>query len=48
MLQETIVAEAGVFWVYERLHICIIRLISDARVGITWIGVGAVEKAAFC
>jgi hypothetical protein len=42
-----IVAEAGVFWVCEQRHICIIRLISDARVGIPWIGVGAVGKAAF-
>jgi hypothetical protein len=42
-----IVAEAGVFWVCEQWHICIIRSISDARVGIPWIGVGAVGKAAF-
>ena len=42
-----IVAEAGVFWVCEQRHICIIRLIRDARVGIPWIGVGAVGKAAF-
>ena len=42
-----IVAEAGVFWVCEQWHICIIRLISDARVGIPWIGVGAVGKTAF-
>jgi hypothetical protein len=42
-----IVAEAGVFWVYEQWHMCIIRLIRDARVGISWIGAGAVGKAAF-
>jgi hypothetical protein len=42
-----IVAEAGVFWVCKQWHICIIRLISDARVGVPWIGVGAVGKAAF-
>ncbi len=42
-----IVAEAGVFWVCKQWHICIIRLISDARVGIPWIGVSAVGKAAF-
>ncbi len=42
-----IVAEAGVFWVCKQWHICIIRWISDARVGIRWIGVGAVGKAAF-
>ena len=42
-----IVAEAGVFWVCEQWHICIIRSISDTRVGIPWIGVGAVGKAAF-
>ncbi len=41
-----IVAEAGVFWVCKQQHICIIRLIWDARVGILWIGVGAVGKAA--
>ncbi len=42
-----IVAEAGVFWVCKHWHMCIIRLIKDARVGIQWIGVGAVGKAAF-
>ena len=42
-----IVAEAGVFWVCKQWHICIIRLISDTRVGTPWIGVGAVGKAAF-
>jgi hypothetical protein len=42
-----IVAETGVFWVCKQRHMCIIRLIRDARVGIPWIGVGAVEKAAF-
>ncbi len=42
-----IVAEAGVFWVCKQRHMCIIRLIRDARVGISWIGVGAVGKAAF-
>jgi hypothetical protein len=42
-----IVAEAGVFWVCEQRHICIIRSKSDARVGIPWIGTGAVGKAAF-
>jgi hypothetical protein len=42
-----IVVEAGVFWVYEQWQICMIRSIRDARVGIPWIGVGAVGKAAF-
>ncbi len=42
-----IVAEAGVLWVCKQWHICIIRLIRDTRVGIQWIGVGAVGKAAF-
>jgi hypothetical protein len=42
-----IVAEAGVFWVCKQGHICIIRLIRDARVEIAWIGVGAVGEAAF-
>jgi hypothetical protein len=42
-----IVAEAGVFWVCKQWHICIIRLISDARVGFPCIGVGAGGKAAF-
>ena len=42
-----IVAEAGVFWVCEQRHVCIIRSISDARVGIPWMGVGAVGKAPF-
>jgi hypothetical protein len=42
-----IVAEAGVFWVCKQWHICIIRSIRDTRVGIPWIGVGAVGKAAF-
>ncbi len=42
-----IVAAAGVFWVCKQRHICIIRSISDARVGIPWIGVGAEGKAAF-
>ncbi len=42
-----IVAETGVFWVCEQQQICIIRLIRGARVGIPWIGVGAVGKAAF-
>ena len=42
-----IVDEAGVFWVCEQWHMCIIRLITDARVRIPWIGVGAVGKAAF-
>jgi hypothetical protein len=41
-----IVAEAGVFWVWKQRHVCIIRSIRDARVGIPWIGVGAVGKAA--
>ncbi len=40
-----IVTEAGVFWVCEQRHLCIIRLRGDARVGIPWIGV--VGKAAF-
>ncbi len=42
-----IVAETGVFWVCEQRRICIIRLIRDMRVGIPWIGVGAVGKTAF-
>jgi hypothetical protein len=42
-----IVAEAGVFWVCKQQHISIIRSRRDARVGIPWIGVGAVGKAAF-
>jgi hypothetical protein len=42
-----IVAEAGVFWVSEQRRICIIRSIRDARVGIPWIGIGAVGKIAF-
>jgi hypothetical protein len=42
-----IVAEAGVFWVCEQWHICIIRSIRDMRVEIPWIGVGALGKAAF-
>jgi hypothetical protein len=42
-----IIAEAGVFWVYEQRHMCIIRLIRDARVGIPWIGAGAGGEAAF-
>ncbi len=42
-----IVAEAGVFRVCEQRHICIIRSIRDMRVGIPWIVVGAVGKAAF-
>ncbi len=44
-----IVAEAGVFWVCKQSHVCIIRLIRirDARVGIPWIGAGAVGKTAF-
>ncbi len=41
-----VVAEAGVFWVCEQWRTCIIGLISDTRVGIPWIGVGAVGKAA--
>ena len=42
-----IVAEASVFWVCKQRYICIIRLIRDARVGISCNGVGAVGKAAF-
>jgi hypothetical protein len=44
-----IVAEAGVFWVCKQRHMCIIRLIwiRDVRVGIPWIGAGAVGKTAF-
>jgi hypothetical protein len=42
-----IVAEAGVFWVCKQWSICIIRLIRDARERVSWIGVGAVGKAAF-
>jgi hypothetical protein len=40
-----IVAEAGVFWVCR--HMCNIRMIRDARVGIQWIGAGAVGKTNF-
>ncbi len=47
MNSMVIVAEAGVFWVCKQWHMCIIRLIRDARVGIPWIGSGAVGKAAF-
>ncbi len=42
-----IVAEAGVFWVCEQWHICIIRSIKDARVVISWIGAGEGGKEAF-
>jgi hypothetical protein len=42
-----IVAEAGVFWVCKQRHMCIIRSIKYARVGIPWIGVAAVGKAAY-
>ncbi len=42
-----IVAEAGVFWVWEHWHIRSIRLIRDASIGISWIGLAAVGKAAF-
>ncbi len=42
-----IVAEAGVFWVCEQWHLCIIRLMRDTRVGIPWIGVDVEGKAAF-
>jgi hypothetical protein len=42
-----IVAEAGVFWVCNQRHMCIIRLIRDTRVGIPWIGVVAVGEVAF-
>ena len=42
-----IVAEAGVLWVCEHRQICSIRLISDASVGIPWIGSGALGKASF-
>jgi len=42
-----IVAEAGVFCVCEHWQICSIRLISDASVGIPWMGSGAAGKAAF-
>ncbi len=42
-----IVAEASVFWVCKQQHMCIIMSIRDTRVGIPWIGSGAVGKAAF-
>jgi hypothetical protein len=42
-----IVAEAGVFCVCEHRQICSIRSISDASVGIPWMGSGAAGKAAF-
>ena len=42
-----IVAETSVFWVCIQRHVCIIRSIRDMRVGIPWIVVGAVGKAAF-
>jgi hypothetical protein len=42
-----IVAEAGVFRVCEKRHICIIRSIKDTSVGVPWIGLGAVGKATF-
>jgi hypothetical protein len=42
-----IVAETGVFWICKQRHICIIRSIKNMRVGIPWIGVGAVVKVAF-
>ena len=42
-----IVAEAGVFCVYEHWQMCSIRSMRDARVGIPWIGSGAAGKAVF-
>jgi hypothetical protein len=42
-----IVAEVGVFWVWENRHMWSIRLTSDARMGILWMGLGAGGKAAF-
>jgi hypothetical protein len=42
-----IVAEAGVFCVCEHRQICSIKWISDASVGIPWMGSGAAGKAAF-
>jgi hypothetical protein len=34
-------------WVCEHRQICSIRLISDASVGIPWIGSGVLGKASF-
>jgi hypothetical protein len=42
-----IVAEVGVFCLWEHWHMWNIRPISDASVGISWTGSGAVRKAAF-
>jgi len=42
-----IVAEAGVFCVCEHWQICSIRSMSNASVGIPWMGSGAAGKAAF-
>jgi hypothetical protein len=42
-----IVVKAGVLWVWEHRQICSIRLISDASVGIPWMGSGALGKASF-
>jgi hypothetical protein len=42
-----IVAEGGAFWVYKQWHMCIIRSIRDAGVGIPSISAGSVGKAAF-
>jgi hypothetical protein len=42
-----IVAEAGVFCVCEQQQMWSIRSMSDASVGIPWMGSGAAGKAAF-
>jgi hypothetical protein len=42
-----IVAEAGVFCVCEQRQMWSIRSMSDANVGIPWMGSGAAGKAAF-
>jgi hypothetical protein len=42
-----IVAEAGVFCVCEQRQMLSIRSMSDASVGIPWMGSGAAGKAAF-
>jgi hypothetical protein len=41
------VAEAGVFCVCEQRQMWSIRSMSDASVGIPWMGSGAAGKAAF-
>jgi hypothetical protein len=42
-----IVVEAGVFCVCEQRQMWSIRSMSDASIGIPWMGSGAAEKAAF-